>query len=265
MPLFRIEGPNVPRIELTSDNWMGALGDVLQKLSIDNLNAIECDVRADGDIEVRSPSHSFVIHEIVQGPAAAAAVRRPLPHDLPEASVLDAPEPYEAPAWRTHEDSADQLVASVESRCKAILDAETAEAACAVALDLLMEFVPAESGAVLLADRRSRDLRFVAARGPRARGLAGTPVPSGRGIAGLTVRAGIALTIREAAQDPRHYGEVDQRTGYRTQGILSVPIRGARAALGCLQLLNPFGNTGFLPWHQTAAQVVAARLAERIQ
>lgn len=263
MPLFHIEGPHLPRLELTSDNWMGALGDVLQKLSIDNLNAIECDVRADGDIEVRSPSHAFVIHEVTDG--AVAAPRRALPHDLPEASVLDAPEPYEAPAWRTHEDGAEQLVAAIDARCSAISEAETADAACAAALDLLMEYVPAESGAILLADRRTRDLRFVAARGPRARGLAGTPVPSGRGIAGLTVRAGIALTIREAAQDPRHYGEVDQRTGYRTQGILSVPVRGARAALGCLQLLNPFGNTGFLPWHQTAAQVVAARLAERIQ
>ncbi len=264
MPVFRIEGAGVPTTELVSDNWMGALGDTLQKLAVDNLNAVECDVRSDGDIEVRTPFGTFVIHERLVGGGEVRAVRPPL-HDLPEASLLDAPDPAEAAAWRTREESSDQLLLAIDARAAAIGSAETAEAACALALDLLLEFIPAESGAVLLADSRTTDLRFVAARGPRARGLAGTPVPSGRGIAGLTVRTGVALTVREAAQDPRHYGEVDQRTGYRTHAILSVPIRAARTSLGCLQLLNPFGNTGFVPWHQTAVQVVAARLAARVQ
>jgi len=152
----------------------------------------------------------------------------------------------------------------IADRARAVLDAETAEDAAGAALDVLMEYVPAESAAVLLADRRTRDLRFVAARGPRSRGLAGLPVPSGRGIAGLTVRAGIALTVREVPADPRHYSEVDRRTGYRTAAIVSVPIRGPRGAIGCLQLLNPFADTAFQTWHQAAAFVVAERLAERL-
>jgi len=99
-------------------------------------------------------------------------------------------------------------------------------------------------------------------------------VPAGRGIAGITVRAGIAITVREATVDPRHYGEVDEHTGYCTHAILSVPIRsntgthgaqgGVGQAIGCVQLLNPLAGTMFVPWHQTAVQRVAARLAERL-
>ena len=74
----------------------------------------------------------------------------------------------------------------------------------------------------------------------------------------------MALSVREARQDPRHYAEVDRATGYATHAIVSVPIRSLHATVGCLQLLNPFGGAGFEAWHKAAAQLVAARLATRI-
>lgn len=266
MARFRVEGEGFAPLLLDADNWMSALGDALSRYGLDESSGVECDVGADGDIQVGTARGTFRIHE---GDAARPSADRgaeprlgTLPFDLP--SAVDAPDLAEAPAWHAQSDASDVIVGRLAERSAIVEDAETADVACGWALDLLMEVVPAESGAVLLADRRTRDLRFVAARGPRAKGLVGLPVPSGRGIAGLTVRAGVALTVREAAGDPRHYGEVDRRTGYRTHAILSVPIRGPQAPIGCIQLLNPFAGTWFLPWHQTAAQVVAARVAKRI-
>jgi GAF domain-containing protein len=72
------------------------------------------------------------------------------------------------------------------------------------------------------------------------------------------------MLIRDANADPRHYDAVDRRTGYDTRAMLSVPVRGEKGVLGCVQLLNPFAGAQFLPWHQAAAQLVAERIAARI-
>lgn len=262
MARFRVEGDGFPSLTVESESWMGALGDVLERYAIEDTSGVECDVLPEGDIAVHSPRGRFVLQEFDEAAAPGPRLGPTAVSVSPE--LLDAPDVAHAPAWRTREAASDDDLADIQERSRGILDGETADVACALALDLLMEHVPAESGAVLLADRRTRDLRFIAARGPRARGLVGVVVPVGRGIAGLTVRAGMALTIREAAGDPRHFAEVDQRTGYHTHTILSVPVRGPHGPIGCIQLLNPFAGATFLPWHQTAVQVVAARIAERV-
>lgn len=127
-----------------------------------------------------------------------------------------------------------------------------------------MEFIPAASGAVLRSDSPRGDLRVVIARGPRSRGLVGQVVPARKGIAGIAVRSGVALTVREAANDLRHDADIDARTGYRSIAIRCVPIRNARATLGCVELLNPFAGTEFATWQRSATLRVAARLAPRL-
>jgi hypothetical protein len=186
-------------------------------------------------------------------------------HDLPPApsSPLDAPDPTATPSYRVRNESAETILREIHGRLDGF-ESLGADSLPGAALDLLMEFIPAESGAVLLLEPETRALRFVAARGPRAAGLVGQSLPPGRGIAGLAVRAGVALTVREAEKDPRHYGEVDANTGYRTEAILVVPLRTSSGPLGCVELLNPFAGTEFATWHQSATLVVAARVANRL-
>lgn len=76
-------------------------------------------------------------------------------------------------------------------------------------------------------------------------------------------RSGTTLIVREVRDDPRHYGAVDRATGYVTRSLLAVPLRGTGAPFGCIELLNPFGGAGFSSWHQTAAQLIAARVTAR--
>jgi hypothetical protein len=235
---------------------------------------VDCDVLADGEVAVTTPERRFRISEIADAVAritipAAPGDRAPrvtqrlvaLPVDLPPPSSLDAPDPTDAPAWAAREEDTEPILLAIEERSAELLTAASPEAACAAGLDLLMGYVPAEAAAVLVVDRGTRDLRFVAARGPRSRGLAGLPVPADRGIAGLVLRTGIATIVREVARDPRHNPDVDARTGYRTRALLCVPIRGQRRTLGCVELLNPFAGLAFAAWHQSATQLVAARLA----
>lgn len=280
MPRFTIEGKDVDPIEIDADNWMSALGEALSLLGLraEEASGIDCDVLSDGDISVRSPVGAFTIHETVEtiarirvGPATRAqAVPEPrlgsLPFDLPLTATnpLEAPDPTESPCYQARADSAEVIVSEMDGRCATAFGGLDRAAASQAALDLLMEYVPAESGAVLLAESGSESLRFVAARGPRARQLVGQPIPSGKGIAGFAVRSGVALTVREAKKDPHHFGGVDAKTGYQTRAVLTVPIRAGKRTVGCVELLNPFAGTDFAPWHQQAAQLVATRLGGSI-
>ncbi len=282
MPRFSIDGPDVEPLELESDNWMSALGEALDTYGVHGEEAagVEADVQSDGDILVRSPAGQFTIHEMVETIArirVSAATRTsmaPEPRldsisfDFPPVaatSPLDAPDPTESPSYQARAESAEVILQEIAVRCAAGLAAVPRAEAGRACLDLLMEYIPAESGAVLLIDPATQELQFVAARGPRASHLIGQRVPSGKGIAGLAVRSGVALTVREAKKDARHFDELDKKTGYETRAILSVPIRSGRGSVGCVELLNPFAGTDFVAWHQNATQVVATQLGVRLK
>ena len=283
MHTFRVSPrhPDRPPFDVTAESWTHALADALVAMGLTDEH-VDCDVQPDGAILVELRTDDGTVHTFELRDQTLREPRDTRLADVPldlSYRPEDAPAPMDAPAWRTYEKSGDAALAHVESRCAILAHEPDDERYIGAMLDLLMEVVPAQSSAILLAEdsstggrSASRDLRFACARGPRAHGLRGVQIPAGRGIAGLTVRAGIAITVREATVDPRHYGDVDERTGYRTHAILSVPIRpqpgtapvGAGHAIGCVQLLNPLAGTVFVPWHHTAAQRVAARLAQRL-
>lgn len=276
MPRFSIEGPDVAPAEVEADNWMSALAEALTIVGVrpDEAAGVECDVMGDGDIQVLTPRGAFVLHEVIDTIARIRIESRPveaqprrlagLAYDMPGGpSPLDAPDPTTSPSYRVRNETSEAILREIDARL-AKLEEVPPGSLPGAALDLLMEFIPAESGAVLVVEPSTRELRFVAARGPRAVGLVGRTIPPGRGIAGLAVRAGVALTVREAEKDPRHYGEVDARTGYRTEAILVVPLRAPSGPVGCVELLNPFAGSEFATWHQSATLMVAARVAPRL-
>ncbi|MBI1948387.1 MAG: GAF domain-containing protein [Deltaproteobacteria bacterium] len=71
-------------------------------------------------------------------------------------------------------------------------------------------------------------------------------LPIGRGVAGSVAKSGIALNLSDAYQDPRFDASVDERTGYRTNSLLAVPILSPEGkTTGIVEALNkrvgPFG------------------------
>ena len=228
--------------------------------------AAQFDLGPDGDIDLLVAQTRFRIQEIPDWAVGARVAVAPRLHDFSDivrGGSEDAPDPLASPAWSAHEERAEGLLAALQERTAVVLLSETVEDACALGLDLLMEALPVESGAVIAKDRRTDELCFVAARGPRANGLRGARIPPGLGIAGMVARTGASLVVREVRTDPRHFRAVDQATGYVTRSLLAVPLRGTGAPFGCVELLNPFAGDGFAEWHRTAAQLVAARIAAR--
>jgi GAF domain-containing protein len=128
-------------------------------------------------------------------------------------------------------------------------------AACERALDAALRAVPAESGAVLLVERRY--LRFVAARGPHAPTLIGVRLPSSSGVAGYVLQTQRSLAVGDAARHPRHDGSLDALTGYRTRQILAVPLDGGGLVHGVLELMNPPEGQRFGPEERRRVEEVA--------
>jgi adenylate cyclase len=64
-------------------------------------------------------------------------------------------------------------------------------------------------------------------------------IPIGSGIAGAVAQSGETIRVDDAYADPRFNREVDAKSGFRTRGILCLPIknRGGRV-FAVAQLLN---------------------------
>lgn len=274
---------------VTADNWMEALGLGLtaEGLDSEDLSRVVCDINADGSILVQDPKadRSFVIRELEEGDGGHAPVQVRLGQGTTQAEVsvrvsqattavdvdsdtelqIDAPDPRSSAAFEAASElGMDRLEALVDADLD-IQEADMADSACEAALRLLMRFVPAESGAVLLKTPDNASLVFAAAKGPRSAGVSELRIPANAGIAGVSLGANTAMWVREVGRDTRHYAGADEKSGYQTRALLAVPLRGPSGRThGVLELLNPFGGAAFEEWHLDAAQMVSAKLATRL-
>jgi len=72
-----------------------------------------------------------------------------------------------------------------------------------------------------------------------AHGVDRIEIPRDKGIAGVVATTGNPLIINDPYSDPRFDKEVDKKTGYRTYGIIALPIRdSAGKMIGVVQVLN---------------------------
>jgi signal transduction histidine kinase len=101
----------------------------------------------------------------------------------------------------------------------------------------------ADRGTLYLLEKETGELRSTTALG-----LAGKTIrlKLHQGVAGLVAATGQSIVVNDAYADARFSGAVDEATGYRTEQVLCVPIKGRRGEiLGVLQLLNK--PSGFTP------------------
>ena len=125
----------------------------------------------------------------------------------------------------------------------------------------LVELVSATT-AVLHADRSTLYLVDAESGELRSRVVQGAPgmeisVKVGVGLAGWTAMTGIPLVINDVLTDDRFDGRWDQRSGYRTETVLAVPILGDEGAvIGVIQALNKPG--GFTDDDRDLLEAIAA-------
>lgn len=105
-------------------------------------------------------------------------------------------------------------------------------------LDKAVELMEVESGSFLLVDEDSGFLNFVAVTGPAGEELIGSQIPFGRGIASKVAKTGQPRIVNDVADTGTWYGGIDDQTRYKTESILTVPLKADKTVLGVLQIVN---------------------------
>jgi len=118
----------------------------------------------------------------------------------------------------------------------------------------------ADRGTVYLLDRHRGELFSKVADLPE---LDEIRLALGQGVAGHVAATGEAVNVPTTIKDSRFFGGVDEKTGYRTQSILAVPMRDSLGELiGVVQVLNKhqghFTRDDELMLSSLAAQAAAA-------
>jgi len=96
----------------------------------------------------------------------------------------------------------------------------------------------AEAGSILLYDNTSRQLYFQVATNIDEPTMRGLVVPLEGSIAGWIVANQKPVRIDDVHEDVRHFGDVEQTTGFTTNSILGIPLVTKNKVVGVLEVIN---------------------------
>lgn len=136
-------------------------------------------------------------------------------------------------------------------------------------LDLIVEnskqVTKAEASSLLLLDELTGALRFHVAKGAAAGGLANVTIEMGKGIVGTVAHGGKPLLIADAYADPRFDRSNDERTGFRTRSLLTVPMLSKGVTIGVVQVVNKRDAASFTEDDLQLLEAFAAQAAVSLE
>lgn len=98
--------------------------------------------------------------------------------------------------------------------------------------------VDVEDGSIMLLEEATGDLVAQVVLGSLSEEAKSFRVPKGQGIAGEIAATGQPVVVNDAQNDPRHFKQIDQNTGFVTRSILGVPILSQDKIIGVLEVFN---------------------------
>jgi GAF domain-containing protein len=127
-------------------------------------------------------------------------------------------------------------------------------------LAIALEAVDSENGSILLLDKESDELVFVAVIGERQHELTDFRIPAGSGVAGWVNTHKKPALVQDVRKDNRWISAVDQSIGFHTQSLMAVPLILDDHVLGVMEVVNTLSEDQFNHTDLVLLQLVA-RLA----
>jgi diguanylate cyclase (GGDEF)-like protein len=134
------------------------------------------------------------------------------------------------------------------------------------------EFVPSESGSILLDDpfrkvasRKDNELVFIATFGEASRDLVGHRLSARHGIVGRVYQAGTPYLAGDVEKDPNFYGEIDEQIGHKTHSVVAVPVYIGKHVCGVLELINRIDGKVFTRRDMTLLEIFAGYTSFTLQ
>lgn len=129
-------------------------------------------------------------------------------------------------------------------------------------MDVSTELTDTEAASILLVDRNSGQLHFVASTSSSV--PTNTAVPLDNSIAGWVVRNGRSIIIDDVKRDDRHFASVDEDLSFDTRSMLAVPLITQQGVIGALEVLNKRNLEPYTSQDVTLMEVLASQSAVAI-
>jgi len=126
------------------------------------------------------------------------------------------------------------------------------------------DITAAEAASILLYDNTARQLYFQVATNIDEPTMRGLVVPLEGSIAGWIVTNQKPVRIDDVHDDSRHFGDIEQSTGFPTQSILGIPLITKNKVVGVLEALNKKDGK-FTSGDQNLLSVLGAQAAVAIE
>ena len=134
------------------------------------------------------------------------------------------------------------------------------------------EFVPSESGSILLDDpfrkvaaRRENELVFIATFGDSSRHLIGQSLSAQFGIVGQVYQTGSPYVSADVQADENFYAQIDEKLGHTTNSVVCVPIYIGKHVCGVLELINKRDGGTFTERDKTLLEIFAGYTSFMLQ
>lgn len=127
------------------------------------------------------------------------------------------------------------------------------------------ELTNTEACSIMLIDKNTGELRFEEASGGITDALKQVSVPLDNSIAGSIIRKDRPLLIRDAKNDPRWHGGVDETVDFETKSILGVPLKVRDRVIGVMEVINKRTEEGFNADDIQIATTLASQAAIAIE
>ena len=119
---------------------------------------------------------------------------------------------------------------------EALLEVDNLEDALSGSLEIIVNTLNSEAGAIWLLDPRTDRLSPMFHIGPAD--VSNLTVENGFGIEGVVTRTGKSVIVEDASMDPRFDGSVFDDNGLVTRTMICVPLNNLHDVIGCVQIVN---------------------------
>ena len=119
---------------------------------------------------------------------------------------------------------------------EALLEVDSLDDALSGSLEIIVNTLNSEAGAIWLLDPRTDRLSPLFHIGPAD--VSNITVENGLGIEGLVTKTGKSVMVTDAASDPRFDGTVFDDNGLVTKTMICVPLNNLHDVIGCVQIVN---------------------------
>lgn len=132
-----------------------------------------------------------------------------------------------------------------------------------VIMELAVLELKADRSTLYLIDQQKGELWSRVVQGPE---MIEIRLPIGKGIAGLVAQTGKVINLPDAYDDPHFNPEVDRESDYRTQAMLTIPVRNKREEIiGVLQILNKKVGSSFTKEDEEFFRSLAVHVALAVE